>query len=296
MSFTNKKITLVFTLGTGQFGETGQNQVTVTGLRVSAKIVKSGGASMCECQLRIFGLLPTIYNQLTSIYQVTQGVQRNTVEVRAGDDEGGVFQVFVGQILTAQIDLNSQPDSVMNIIAQTGYLQAVQPTAPVAYPVGCKVVDAMRALATVMRLNFEPNDVTAVLPKGYYHGTAWQQAQAIVEAAGIKWNCCDDGTLAIWTKNGGRIQQQIPEISYLTNLIGYPSYSNMGIGLKCLYNPNVIFGGFVQLVTDLKVTNLNGKWQIFSVVHTLESEMPGGQWMTELQGFSKEALAPPKTS
>ena len=291
MAYTKKKIDLIFQLGTGQFGETGSNTVTVTGLRVSAKIVKTGSAALNECQLRIFGLTPTVYNALTAIYPTVLGLQRNVVIVQAGDSAKNMSTVFIGQIVIAQIDLNSQPDAVMNVIAQSGLLQAIQPIPPTSYPEGFFVVTAMQSLATIMGLTFEPNDVNGVLPKSYFPGTARQQALAIVEAAGIKWNGGDDGVLAIWSKNGHRSGNAVPTISYGVDMIGYPSYSNIGIGIKCLYNPNVQFGAQVQLVSSLQVKNLNGLWTVFGLAHTLESEMPDGQWMTEIQGFSATAAA-----
>ena len=290
MSFSKKQISLVFTLGKGQFGKTGANQVTVSGLRISAKIVKTGSSAMSECQLRVFGLTPTIYNSLTSIYPASQGMQRNTVTVFAGDTKP-LTAVFTGQIQLAQIDLNSQPDSVMNIIAQTALLQALQPATPLSYPVGVSVATAMENLATLMQLKFENNAVTAVLPKSYFSGTLRQQALAIVKASGIKWNGGDDDILAIWPANGSRASLAIPTISYLDNMIGYPSYSNIGIGVKCRYNPNINYGGQVKVKSSLKVPGINGLWTVFGLAHTLESEMPDGQWMTEIQGFNPAVIS-----
>src|SRR6516164_306988 len=285
MSFTKKKITLIFTLGQGQFGQTGSNTVTVEGLRVSCQIVKTGSAAMSQANIRIFGLTPTVYNSLASIYPVNLGIQRNTVTVQAGDDVNGIATVFIGQITIAQIDLNSQPDSVMNIVAQTGLLQALTPIQPTSYPMGAAVATAMQSLATQMNLNFENNNVTAILPKSYFPGTARQQALAIVEASGIKWNGGDDGVLAIW-KNGSSRGGVIPIISPDTGMIGYPSYSNIGIGVRTSYNPNIQYGGQIQLKSTLQVAHLNGNWQVFGLTHMLESELPDGQWMTEIQGFS----------
>jgi hypothetical protein len=296
MAFTDKQITLIFTLGKGQFGQTGANTVTVTGLRVSAKIVKTGAAAVCECQLRIFGLTPTVYNALTSIYPVTQGMQQNTVTVQAGDSTSGLSTVFVGQILVAQIDLNSQPDSVMNIVAQTALLQSLNPSAvQVSYPQGVSVVQATQALAAQMGLRFEPNNVTAQLPTMTFSGTARQQMLKILEAAPtVQWNSGDNGVLAIWQDGGPRTDVGAAPvvISYENDMIGYPSFSNLGLGIRCAYNPNVAYYGQIQIVSSLQVANLNGIWTVFGLTHTLESELPGGQWMTEIQAQNFAALAP----
>jgi len=292
MPYTEKLITLTFQLGQGQFGDTGSNTVTLSGLRVSAKITKTGGEGICECQLRIFGMLPTEYNSLTQIYNVQAGVQKNIVTVQAGDAETGMSTVFVGQILVAQIDLNSQPDSVMNVIAQTAYLQSLQPIQPVSYPKGTTVVAAMQNIASLMGLQFEPNNVTAVLPPFSFSGTARAQAVKILEAApGVQWNSGDQGVLAIWNRNTARSDvSAVPVISHLTNMIGYPSFSNMGIGIKCTYNPDVQYFGKIQVVSSLQVANLNAVWTVYGLTHTLESNMPEGNWMTEIQAQNYDAL------
>ncbi len=293
MAFTNKQISLTFTLGQGNFGETGSNQVTVSGLRISAKIVTSGSQSMCECQLRVFGLTPTIYNTLTSIYATSQATQRNTVSVSAGDSAKNMAVVFIGQITLAQIDLNNQPDSVMNIIAQTALLQALAPVAATSYPNGASVATAMQSLATAMGFSFINSGVVALLPKPtYLPGTAWQQCLKIIEISGINWNGCANGQMVIWNRNTPRKDiTAIPTVSYLDNMIGYPSYSTLGIGVKCQYNPAIQYGGQVKVLSSLTIANLNGLWWAYHVIHTLESNMPDGHWMTEFQGQNVQALS-----
>lgn len=293
MTFTNKQISLTFTLGQGAFGESGANQVTVSGLRISAKIVTSGGQSMCECQLRVFGLTPTVYNTLTSIYATSQATQRNTVSVSAGDSAKNMAVVFIGQITLAQIDLNNQPDSVMNIIAQTALLQALAPVAATSYPNGTSVAAAMQGLATEMGFSFVNSGVVALLPKPtYLPGTTWQQCLKILEIAGINWNGCANGQMVIWNKNSPRTDvATVPVVSYLDNMIGYPSYSTLGIGVKCQYDPAIQYGGQVQIKSSLKIASLNGLWWAYHVIHTLESNMPEGQWMTEFQGQNVKALS-----
>jgi hypothetical protein len=294
MAFTNKQISLTFTLGTGSFGEAGDNQVTVTGLRISAKIVKTGYAGMSMCELRVFGLPPTVYNSLVSIYSTPQYAQRNTIAVSAGDSSTAMSQVFIGQIQIAQIDLNSQPNSILTVVAQSCLLQALQPTVPLSYPEGISIASTMNTIAGVMGLRFENNGVTGILPKQYLPGTPRQQALTVIKASGIKWNGGDDGVLAIWPATGSRTSLDlIPTISYEDDLIGYPSYSNIGIGIKTRYNPNVQYGGQVTLVSSLKVTGMNGNWTVYGLAHTLESEMPDGQWMTEIQGANYSLLGAP---
>jgi len=195
----------------------------------------------------------------------------------------------------AQIDLNSQPDSVMNVVAQTALLQSLQPIQAVSYPQGVSVVSAAQALAAQMGLRFEPNNVTAVLPRMSFAGTARQQMLKILEAAPtVQWNSGDGGVLAVWENGGPRTDVGAAPvvISYEKDMIGYPSFSNLGLGIRCAYNPNVAYYGQIKVVSSLEVANLNGLWTVFGLSHTLESELPDGQWMTEIQAQNYAALTP----
>lgn len=290
MAFTKKRIDIVFDLGNGATfpGSNGANQVTITGLRVSCNILKTANAACSECQLRIYGLPPNIYNQLTSIYQVTQSIQKNTVTVKAGIDGTVLPIVFIGQITIAQIDLNSQPDSVMNVIAQTGLYQSLVPIPATPYPDNFDVATAMKSLAAIMKLNFEPNGVNIQLKKMTLTGTAKDQVNELVDATiGTQKIAAiiDDSTLAIYYVNKGRSTQQIPIVSDSQEpaMIGYPTYSNIGIGVRTVYNPNIQYGGTIQVQSSLKVANLNGNWIVAGLSHNLESELPGGKWETEIQ-------------
>jgi hypothetical protein len=294
MAFSKKHIDLVFTLGGSNTFNGTANQVTVKGLRVSCKIVKTASAAMNECQLRIWGLSPDIYNKLTSIYSVTNYIQQNTVRVMAGDSETNPNPtVFIGQITIAQIDLNSQPDSVMNIVAQTALLQALVPVDSTKYPNSFDVATAMGSLATIMNLDFEPNGVQQILPRSTFNGTARDQAIDLARAANINM-IIDDNTLVIFPKNGSRTSQKVITISDAQEpaMIGYPSYSNIGIGVKTLYNPGIKWGAQIQVTSSLKVANLNGIWTVFGLAHTLESEMPDGRWDTEIQANNPSAIGP----
>jgi hypothetical protein len=292
MAFAEKQIRLTFQLGTGAFGETGTNQVVVSNLRTSVKINVAGGPALSEAQIRVFGLTPTVYNSLTSIYPIVGLQQKNVVIIEASDGTSGYSTVFTGQILIAHIDLNAQPDVVMDIIAQSALLQGLQNIPQTNYPGSIPVTTALQSLATTMGLTFEPNDVDVILNKPSLTGSARQQAWSLVQAAGIQWNACADGVMAVWKKGSYRKSQQtIPTISYKKDLIGYPSYSNIGISIRCYYNPNITYYGTINLESSLKVANLNGQWIVYGLVHTLEAQLPNGQWMSEIQAQSIAALS-----
>lgn len=286
MAFTRKRIDLTFVLGGEATFDGSSNQVTITGLRVSCKIVKTASAAMNKCQLRVWGLPPNIYNALVSIYPIISVQQRNTVTVSAGDTDP-LAQVFIGQITLAQVDLNQQPDCVVNIIAQTALLQALTTSDPTSYSAPFSVVSAMQTLASNMSLQFEANDVptTMMLPKMTLNGNFRDQAIKLAESTYPKLNIgFDDNVLVIFTSAGSRTNQKTTIISDSADpaMIGYPALGNNGIVVKSTYNPNIMWGAQVMVKSSLQVANLNGLWTAYNIAHTLESELPDGKWETEV--------------
>ena len=280
MSFVKRAISLRFELGTGTFGDTGMNVVNVSGLRVHAHIVQAGADTMGELQLTVFGLVPSIMNELTTLTRQDMVVRQNTVIVSAGDDAGGLSTVFEGTIAEGWADLNAAPDTRLQVVAYAGMYQKVKPVAPSSYPNNADAAVVMQNIAATMGLGFENNGVSVQLAKPYFPGTAWEQARACAEAANINWTI-DKGKLAIWNNPGYR-GGSVPLISPYTGLVGYPAYTGVGVGVKTLYAPGINPGGLVTI--DSSVENACGKWYVTDVSHSLQSETPGGDWFTEFSG------------
>jgi hypothetical protein len=284
MSFTQKIISVTITLAQGSFaGTSGQNQVTLDGYRMSAQIVKAGGASQGYLQLRIYGLDLALMNQLSTLGRTPVIIDgRNKISISAGDSETGIAVVFVGTIYEAYTDLSNPPDAIFHVAAFAGLGEAMQTVASASYGAAADAANIMSSLATQAGLTFENNGVSVMLHSPYFPGSLRKQMQDCAEAANIDW-IIDDGKLAIWPKIGNR-GGAVPLISPDTGLIGYPFPSGQGrIGVKCLFNPQISFGA--QFRVQSSITPANGTWTACHVTHDIESQMPNGQWMTVLQGL-----------
>lgn len=283
MSFTKKRIDVTISLGTGQFGESGANTVTLSGLRVQALIQAAPGDAMPAAQVRIFGLPLEMMNQLTSVGLVNAAVRlQNTLLLAAGDDETGMTTVYDGTISESWGQFESMPDVPLNVIAVAGLAASLKPVDAISFQGQADVATIMQGLAQTMGYAFENNGVQVQLANPYFPGTALAQARACARAADI-YMTIDRGTLAIWPKSTARAQQgDIPLISTDTGLVGYPAFSSNGISLTTLFNPQIKPGGQVQVKSTLPVAN--GTWFVSEVVHQLESETPNGQWFSRVLG------------
>lgn len=278
MSFVQRKINVTFTLGQGSFGGSGANTTKLSGLRVTAKIVKAGGPSMSTLQMEVYGMKLEDMNQLSTLGMVAQLVRRNTVLVEAGDDKSGMGTVFLGTITNAWADMQSAPDVPFRVEAHTGLIEAVSTAPPSSFSGAASVATIMSGLAGQMGLSFENGGVTTKLQNPYFYGSPREQVKACADAAACEW-IIDNGKLAIWPRGGSR-DGEIPFLSKDTGMVLYPSFTSQGISVRCVFNPNIGYGGKVKVQSIL--TPANGEWVIFGLAHDLDANMPKGPWFTTI--------------
>ena len=70
------------------------------------------------------------------------------------------------------------------------------------------------------------------------------------------------------------------KVSKTTSMVGYPRYTASGIEVTTMWNPNFLYGGSIQVESDL--TPACGTWYIVNIADELESETPNGRWYTIL--------------
>lgn len=281
MSFVQRLIDTIFVLGQGNFGEDGENQVNVSGLRVSADILNAGGRSMGTADIRIYGLADSIVNKLSTLGFVATMLRRNSVTLQAFDTGTVPVDVFQGTITDAWLDGQAAPDVPFRVSAHSGLFDAVKPVEPISINGAADVANMLSSLAEQMGLRFENNGVTKKLSNAYYPGTSarWQ-AMMIVLESGIEWNACENGVLAIWNPGESRAGE-IPLISKNTGLENYPRWTSNGILFSTLFNPSIGLGTKVQV--ESSQFGATGQWVVYKIDHKLESMVPHGRWHSTIE-------------
>lgn len=278
-SFNLKILQANLTLDTGTF-DGANNTKTVSGLRMEAHIEKGGHPSKNKLKLKIFGMLEADMNMLTTLPAKSEAplaVHKSMLQLLAGD-QFGLSQAFAGEITGAWASYQSPPNLCFQIEALSGFYPALNPVAPVSYQGQASVATIMASLATQMGYAFENNGVTSSLHNPYLPGTALQQAAAVAAAAGIEFGI-DDGTLFIAPRGTARAGSA-PLISAATGLKEYPIFDKKGIKFECLYTPGLKLGGLVNVQSVVPVCC--GTWRIHGLDHELESENPGGPWLSKV--------------
>jgi hypothetical protein len=282
MSFKERLIDITLTLGQGSFGD-GQNRVKISGLRTRVRVDKAGGILMGTASIDVYGLPLDQMNKLTVFgpYPYMKANGPNTVVVEAGDEEDGMAIAFQRNVSSAWADFNSMPEVPFHIEAQAGFIESMQKVDPTSVNGSADVAALMSKLASKMGRNFENSGVASTVSNPYLYGSARQQAMQLARAAGIGVSLDDPLILAIWPRNGKR-GGQIPLVSKDSGMVGYPSFTNLGVMVKMLYNKNITFQGQMQIESAVKPANAT--WTIFSISHDLESMVPDGAWFTTAEG------------
>jgi len=278
-SYVERALSFTFTLGKGSFGLTGQNTVTVKGLRAHVTILKNGAPSMSHAEMRIYGLTPAIMNSLSTLGAPRPMERDNTVSISAGDASNGMAVVYQGTVQDAWQNFDDQPNTFLEIISFVSTFINLQPIPPTSFPGSADVATIMSGLATQAKRNFENNGVQVKLAYPYLAGTILMQAQELARQANIEF--FDDGsTFAIWPKTGTR-GGAIPLIGPNSGLVNYPRYTSQGIALRSVFNPNILFGGQIKLETSLIAAQ--GTWYVNKVSYDLSAQIVNGPWFTDIE-------------
>ncbi len=294
MTFSRKLLDVTFKLTprngkATNFKGTSTDNITLKGLRISARVVKSGGATKSTAQITVYGMTLSQMNQLSTLGLQIQLVPRDTVTLSAGDEDG-TFTVFQGTITNAYADMQGAPDVAFRVDAHTGLAEDVINAKATSFKGATDVATVMAYLAKQMGYVFEGNGVSAMIANPYYSGSYRQQAAKAAQAAGVEW-IMDNGVLAIWPKNQAR-KSRVIVVSPASGMIGYPAFTQQGIMLKTQFNPAIQFGGKIKVESSIETAN--GTWAVFTVDHNLESRVPNGRWESTLGAYNP-GFPPPVT-
>jgi len=283
VSFVTRRIDVTIALGEGNFGNTGANTVKLQNLRVSCQIQRSGLPGADTANVKIYGISLSLMNQLSQLGAVTTYLRNNRILIEAGDADAGMSTAFNGTIDWSAASIDEQPYAFLEVAAFTGILPALKPAAATSFQGSADAADVIQGIAKRMGYGFENNGVSVQLGTPYFSGSARQQLLTCINAANI-YGYIDDvkKVIAIWPIGGSRAGS-IPLVSVESGMVGYPRFSDFNIALRTRYNPSLTMGGDFTVKSTL--TGANKKWTVNQLGHNLESQIPGGAWFSDFQGY-----------
>lgn len=285
-SFTLKAIETHITLAKGSFGGAGNTKI-IKGLATRVSVEKPGFPDKPKCTVEIVNLPLNDMEQLTTLAFKPLQYQRNSISVYAGEQGQQLSLVFRGEITSAFGDFNAAPDPVFKIEAMTGFFGALTPKAPTATPGSVAVADIVAQNAKDMGYTFRNEGFTGQIKNAVLNGSPMEQAQQAAKQAGAEL-IVDDGALVLLKPGMARSGNAVL-LNKDSGLIGYPTFNNNGISLKCLYNPAIVYGGIVRVQSI--VPKASGDWRVTKVTHKLAAyDTGGGDWFTEIEGSYRKGM------
>ena len=141
-----KRLKFIITLGTGKFGSSDNDQITLEGYRATADIDKAGGMMMGTLRARIYGVTQDDMNSITTLQWKPQEIIPNTVEVHAIDGDMETL-VFAGNIVNAWGDYQTMPDVYLRLQAQSAFINQLKPVPPRSFKGSIDVASVMGQIA-----------------------------------------------------------------------------------------------------------------------------------------------------
>jgi len=277
--YAKRKIDITINIGEGPKGDIEGQSVTLTGHRAAVSVLYAGGVMQAEAQVQIAGLPLSMINRLTGLGPRAFVMRRNTILIAAGDEGGAMSTVYQGQISHAHGNFDAAPDVTFEMVALAATVDAVKPVGASSYRGAVNAAAIMKDFADSMGIGFEDSqNLVVMLQDAYFPGDNIQKIRDCAKAARICYSI-EYGKLVIW-QNGCRALGPPIKISAATGMVGYPSFTSVGVTLTTLFHPDLVLARQILVESDL--TGACGLWNVIYVAHTLESETPNGKWFTQI--------------
>ena len=227
------------------------------GLRMRAAGTKYANATQNECEVEIDGLRAETRNFLlteTSTFGGNKGKRRLTVE--AGRVSTGLFEVFAGDITSAEI--SSPPDVTLTIRAKTNNANNGK---VVSYSAGAierlSVISQRVANDNGLSLMFQATDKN--IANFSHSGTASQMVAKLAQAGGVR-AFIDDGMLIVKDSDKA-ITNRVRVLNKDSGMVGIPRADEHGIEVTYLADDTPVIGGRLRIESKMN-PSLNGDYVI----------------------------------
>lgn len=280
MTFKHRVVKVIVELSSDGFDADGNNRVEIEGVRCSADIMYAGLVG-AKAQIRLWGLSLALMNKLTVTRQFfIQQRKPNRLTIEAGDDNQ-TSVCFRGGILEAWVDASQPPDVSFLITAASGLVDLAKPVAPTSYKGSVSAELLLSKLVEQMGYALENSGVKGVLQNPYKPGSLRSQIESVCRDVNCDFLIDETNKIvAIWPQGEAR-GGKVVKMSSSTGMVGYPSFSQAGVRMTSLYNPEIEFGRRLQVESQLLAAN--GTWKVYGLAHRLEAEMPNGSWFTDIE-------------
>lgn len=278
-SFSIKTVSIAVILGKGTFSDGGNTKI-IEGLACDVTVQKPGLPEKNSAAVKIWGMKYDDMAQLTMLAFKPLESQHNLISIKAGEQGNTLALVFQGEITSAFADFNQSPDPCMQFEADSGsYPQQI--ATPVATVKGEASADRLFArFAREAGYTFKNEGVTGSVLNAWFPGSPISKITKLARDVGCDL-IIDDGTVIVMPEGQAREGNAVL-LTKDTGLIGYPTFNQDGISCKCIFNPDLAYGGLIKV--ESIVPRASGAWRITKLIHNITAYIPGGgNWESQIE-------------
>lgn len=283
-SFSIKTIQIAVTLGKGNFSEGGNTKI-IEGLSCDVSVQKPGLPEKNSAAVKIWGLKYEDMAQLTMLAFKPLESQHNLISIKAGEKGASLALIFQGEITSAFADFNAAPDVFMQFEADSGsYPQQI--ATPVTTVKGeAKADQLFSQFAAQAGYTYKNEGVTSSVQNAWFPGSPITKMEKLSKEIGCEL-IIDDGAIIILPAGQARAGNAVL-LTKDTGLIGYPTFNQDGISCRCIFNPDLIYGGLIKV--ESIVPRASGVWRITKLTHHITAYIPGGgNWESQIEASYNE--------
>lgn len=249
-------------------------------------VVRQGGKQFGNAVMKVFGVPLATMNQIARLWLEALTPQNtDTVAINVWDGVGFV-PFFSGIITWSAVNASTQPQVALDIEANAA-MEGMNTTAsPYANAGPVSLQDALYGIANAAGLSvdysksapqYQMTQVRAV-------GTPVEQISALLaQYPALTWNI--NLQRLIVRAALAPIDDDPVRIAPDTGMIGYPVYSTSGLQISTLFDARIRPGLALDVESEFDFITRT-KWVSSVLAHTLDVNVPGGQWMTQIAANS----------
>lgn len=248
--------------------------------------VRQGGKQYGNAKMQVFGVPLATMNQIARLWLEALTPQNtDTVQINVWDGQGFV-PFFSGVITWSAVNASQMPQVYLDIEANAAMRGMNATASPYANPGPVALTSALGAIAEPagLTVNFDASAQDYQLVQQRAVGTPVQQiTQVMNQFPNLTWfinlqQLVVRDALAPLDSPAVRVASD-------TGMIGYPVYSTSGLTVSMIFDPRVRPGLALDVETEFDFVNRT-VWVASVLAHTLDVNLPGGQWLTQVAANS----------
>lgn len=248
--------------------------------------VSQGGNQFGNAKVSIYGVNLEAMNKIARLWlEVLSPSNTDTLTIDVWDGSNFV-PFFAGVITWSAVNAATAPHVSLEIEANSAMIAMNTVATPYAQDEPVALKDALTKILepTGLVVEFAESVTELQIQKARLSGTPMDQAATLLGYfPELTWYINLQRFL-VRPVNAPLGGEPIPVNKY-TGMISYPTYSTSGITLSMLFDARIRPGLALDVTTTFDFVNRT-KWVAAVLQHTIQPNMPGGQWITQVAAQS----------